>query len=142
IWTGSRIDLRPGQTFLRCAGSLGWAFPASLGAKCAQPDRSVISFTGDGGVYYHLAELETAARYGLNAVVVVNNNRSLSQDMKVFRTASDGSSRTDPMGVFQEIDLARVASDLGCASLRVTSAEDIGGALKEAIGMGKPVVVD
>jgi len=142
IWTGSMIDLRPGQSFLRCAGSLGWAFPASLGAKCAQPDRSVVCFTGDGGFYYHLAELETAARYGLNAVVVVNNNRSLSQDMKVFRTASDGSSRTDPMWVFQEIDLARIASDLGCASLRVTSAEDIGGALKEAIGMGKPVVVD
>lgn len=142
IWTGSMIDLRPGQSFLRCAGSLGWAFPASLGAKCAQPERSVICFTGDGGLYYHLAELETAARYGIPAVIVVNNNRSLSQDMKVFRGAWDGSPRSDPMWVFQDIDLARVAGDLGCGSVRVTSAGDIGTALREALVAGKPVVVD
>src|SRR3989442_9914417 len=40
MWTGQMIRLtRPGQRFLRCAGSLGWAFPATLGAKCALPDR-------------------------------------------------------------------------------------------------------
>jgi acetolactate synthase-1/2/3 large subunit len=142
IWTGSMIDLRPGQSFLRCAGSLGWAFPASLGAKCAQPDRSVVCFTGDGGLYYHLAELETAARYGINAVIVVNNNRSLSQDKKVFRSAWDGSTRGDPMWVFQDIDLARVAADLGCASFRVTSASEIGSALQAGLEMDRPVVID
>jgi acetolactate synthase I/II/III large subunit len=40
IWTGSLIDLRPGQRYLRSAGTLGWALPATLGAKCACPDRS------------------------------------------------------------------------------------------------------
>ena len=40
IWTGTMIDMyKPTQTFLRCAGSLGWAFPAALGAKCAVPER-------------------------------------------------------------------------------------------------------
>ena len=39
----------PEQMFLRCAGSLGWAFPAAMGAKCAVPDRPVMCFTGDGG---------------------------------------------------------------------------------------------
>ena len=59
IWTGTMIDFNgSGQTYLRAAGSLGWSFPASLGAKCAAPNRAVLCFTGDGGFYYHLAELE------------------------------------------------------------------------------------
>lgn len=142
IWTGSMIDLRPGQSFLRCAGSLGWAFPASLGAKCAQPERSVVCFTGDGGFYYHLAELETAARCGINAVIVVNNNRSLSQDMQVFRREWNGSPRSDPMWVFNDIDLSQVASELGCASIRVTSPDEVGSAIKDALELDRPVIVD
>ena len=62
IWTGTMIDFNgSGQTYLRAAGSLGWSFPASLGAKCAAPNRAVLCFTGDGGFYYHLAELEFGA---------------------------------------------------------------------------------
>src|SRR5207302_11430117 len=75
IWTGTMIELNgAGQTYLRAAGSLGWAFPASLGAKCAAGDRKVICFTGDGGFYYHLAELESARRCGIAVTVIVNNN--------------------------------------------------------------------
>ena len=72
----------PEQMFLRCAGSLGWAFPAAMGAKCAVPDRPVMCFTGDGGFWYHLSELETAARYGINTLTVVNNNHSLNQEKR------------------------------------------------------------
>ncbi len=66
IWTGTMIDFNgAGQTYLRAAGSLGWSFPASLGARCAAPGRPVLCFTGDGGFYYHLAELESARRCGI-----------------------------------------------------------------------------
>ena len=88
MWTGQMIRLtRPEQRYLRCAGSLGWAFPATLGAKCALPDRPVIGFCGDGGFYYHLAELETAARFGINAIMVVNNNYALNQEKHLFDDA-------------------------------------------------------
>lgn len=57
IWTGTMVDARhPDQMFIRCAGSLGWAFPAALGVKCALPERPVVCFTGDGGFWYHLSE--------------------------------------------------------------------------------------
>ncbi len=62
IWTGTMVEFNgTGQTYLRAAGSLGWSFPASLGAQCAAPSRKVLCFTGDGGFYYHLAELEFGA---------------------------------------------------------------------------------
>ena len=81
IWTCTLIELNgTRQTYLRAAGSLGWAFPAALGAKCAAPNRKVVCFTGDGGFYYHMAELETARRRGIAVVVVVNNNSGFGQD--------------------------------------------------------------
>jgi acetolactate synthase-1/2/3 large subunit len=144
IWTGSLIDLRPGQRYLRSAGTLGWALPATLGAKCACPDRPVIGFTGDGGLYYHVAELETAARHGINAVVVVNDNRSLSQDMRVFQRAWDEkpTPQADRLWKFEEVDLAAVAAQFGCAAFRVESPGDIEPAFKEALQAGRPALID
>src|SRR5207247_1705787 len=52
MWMGGMYDLRGGQSFLRSAGHLGWAFPAGLGAKCAAPGRPVVTFTGDAGLWY------------------------------------------------------------------------------------------
>lgn len=143
IWAAAQIDVRPGQAFLRCAGSLGWSYPASLGAKCAAPERPVVCFTGDGGLYFHLAELETAARHGIASVLVVNDNRSFSQDKVPFEGAFGPSHPVgEPMWVFNEVDIARVAEDLGCIALRVERPEDIAGALEEALAAGRPAVVD
>ena len=62
------------------------------GPKCAQPDRLVLCFTGDGGIWYHLLELETAVRCGIQMVTVVNNNHSLNQEQAVVdvKTHLDG----------------------------------------------------
>ncbi len=94
IWSSTMIDLRyPTQRFIRCAGSMGWGFPGSLGVKCALPDRPVLCWSGDGAFYYHIAELETAARYGINVVTVVNNNSSLNQEIPLFDKAYGGEQR-------------------------------------------------
>src|SRR5262249_38036394 len=77
------------QSFIRAHGSLGWSFPASIGAKCAAPDRPVFCFTGDGGFYYHLSEVETAVRYGVNVIVIVNNNSSLNQEQGLWVDSAD-----------------------------------------------------
>ncbi len=145
MWTGALIELtRPGQRFVRCAGSLGWAFPAALGAKCAQPDRPVICFTGDGGFYYHLAELETAARFGINTVTVINNNHSLNQEEHLFDAAYGGKQRgrSHEMWVFVEANLAKVAEALGCVGIRVEHPSELRPALERALAADRPVVVD
>ena len=145
IWTGGYIDLNhPDQSFIRAAGSLGWALPAALGAKCAIPDRPVVAFTGDGGFWYHIAELETAARYGINAVIVVNDNQSLNQcrvgDERVYANYPGGDS--DSMWQFTDVDLSKVAESMGCFGLRVTDPARIPAAIEEALASGRPAVVD
>jgi acetolactate synthase-1/2/3 large subunit len=145
IWTGTMMELTsPGQAFYRCAGSLGWAFPASLGVKCALPDRPVVCFNGDGGFFYHLTELETAARFGINAVIIVNNNHALSQEQRLFNAAYGGEQRgrAHEMWVFKEVNLANVAREMGCVGIRVEHPKEIKPAIQEALNAGKPAVVD
>lgn len=144
IWSGTHIELRhPSQTYIRAAGSLGWGLPAALGAKCARPDRPVVCFTGDGGFYYHLAELETALRYGINAVIVINNNHALSQETEIFAQAYGGEQSTGlEMWKFRETNLAQVAQALGCFGERVERPEQIQPALERALATGRPAVVD
>src|ERR671922_1486529 len=145
IWTGTMIDLKhPGQRYIRCAGSLGWAFPAALGVKCALPDTPVLCFTGDGGFYYHLAELETAVRFSINAVIVVNDNRSLNQETRLFDAAYGGHQRgrAHEMWVFEDINLAKVAEAMGCVGIRVERPSDLQDALKQAFAADRPAVVE
>lgn len=144
IWTGTMIEItHPGQTYLRCAGSLGWAFPAAMGAKCAAPERPVICFTGDGGFWYHLGELETAARFGIHTVTVINNNRSFNQCRDAFEGASGGRDRgSDDLWIFEDINFAEVAKSMGCKGIRVEDPARIRSALEEAAAADGPVVVD
>ena len=144
IWTGTMIELNgAGQSYLRAAGSLGWAFPASLGAKCAAGNRKVVCFTGDGGFYYHLPELETARRYRIPVVVVVNNNSGFGQNLTgVHRIAGNRPGRGEELIRFGPSDFAGVARAFGVRGLRVEQPRDIAPALAEALAADEPVVLD
>jgi acetolactate synthase-1/2/3 large subunit len=145
IWTARFIELRHAtQGYYRTAGSLGWGFPAALGVKCALPDRPVVCFTGDGGFYYHIAELETARRHHINAVIVVNNNSALNQEIKLNDIAYGGKQRgrAEEMWRFPDVDFAKIAEGFGCVGLRVEKPAELAPTLERAIRMEKPVVVD
>ena len=144
IWTGTMIDLKEQtQQYIRCAGSLGWGFPGALGAKCALPDRPVICFTGDGGFWYHMSELETALRYGINAVIVVNNNHSLNQEKRSNdRLYAGQPGNPEELWHMLDVDLAKLAQTIGCFGIRVDQPGQIQSALEQAIASGKPAVID
>ena len=148
MWTGQLIDMRhTTQRYIRCAGSLGWGLPGAMGVKCALPDRTVVLFSGDGGFYYHIGELETAARHGINLVMVVNNNSSLNQEIPLVGHAYEGKRgdryKPDEMWRFQKsADLAKVAEAMGCAAFRVDNAKALKELLPRAFAMSKPVVID
>ena len=145
FWTGTMVELKhASQRYIRCAGSLGWAFPASLGVKCALANRPVLCFTGDGGFYYHISELETAVRFGINTVVLVNNNHSLGQEQRLFNAAYGGTQRgkAHEMWMFKETNFAKVAEGMGCVGIRVEKPGDLRGALEQAFSCGRPAVID
>jgi acetolactate synthase-1/2/3 large subunit len=144
IWTGTMIDFNgSGQGYQRAAGSLGWAFPASLGAQCAAGPRKVLCFTGDGGFYYHLAELESARRYRIPVTVVVNNNSGFGQNLTgVHRISGNRPGRGEDLIRFGPTDFTAVARSFGVRGIRVEQPGEIAVALREALAAAEPVVVD
>src|SRR5260370_9245635 len=145
MWVGGMVDVKgAGQAYLRSAGHLGWAFPAGLGAKCAMPDRPVVTFTGDAGLWYHIAEIETAVRWGINAVTVVNNNASGNQSKRGFDRAYGGeqTEQARELWTFRPTNFARLAEDVGALGLRVEKAADFAPALSRALAANRPAVID
>jgi acetolactate synthase I/II/III large subunit len=144
IWTGTMIELNgAGQSYLRAAGSLGWSFPASLGAQCAAGARKVVCFTGDGGFYYHLAELETARRYRIPATIIINNNSGFGQNLTgVRRICGNRPGRGEELIRFGPSDFTEVARSFGVRGIRVEQPGELAPALAEALGAPEPVVVD
>ena len=145
IWMGGMYDLKsPNQDYLRSAGHLGWAFPAGLGAKCACPDRPVVTFIGDAGLWYHIAEIETAVRWRVNAVTVVNNNGSGNQSKRGFDRVYGGqqTEQAHELWTFSPMNFARLAEDMGALGLRVEKAADFAPALARALEAKRPAVID
>jgi acetolactate synthase-1/2/3 large subunit len=144
IWTATLIEMNgAGQSYLRAAGSLGWSFPAALGAKCAAPKRKVVCFSGDGALYYHLAELETARRRGIAVALIVNNNSGFGQGWPNL-LRMQGNKPGDPAELlrFGPTNFSDVARSFGIRSIRVEQPAQIAPALHEAISAEETVVVD
>ena len=138
-WAARHLYLdKRGQGLLRAAGSLGWSFPASLGAKRGQPDRPVMCFTGDGGFMYHMSEMETGLRYGIRTVTVVNHNASFSQERFLWRDEQS----LERNWRFFPVDFAGTAEAFGCAAFRVEKAGELAPALRAAFAADRPAVIE
>ena len=144
MWTAAHLDVPSGHGFIRAAGSLGWGLPAAIGAQIGRPDRRVVLFTGDGGLLYHLSELETAARWKVPLVVVVNNNRSLNQEINPYTVAYGGTlhGRHHELWHFNDVDYTRVAESLGVKGIRVEKAREFAPAMARAAESDGPVLID
>jgi acetolactate synthase I/II/III large subunit len=145
MWMGGMYDLRtPVQSYMRSAGHLGWAFPAGLGAKAACPDRPVVVFTGDAGFWYHIGEVETAVRWNLASVTIVNNNGGGNQSMRGFDRAYGGqqTEQARELWTYNKTNFARLAEDMGALGIRVENPGDIAPALAAAVAANRPAVID
>jgi acetolactate synthase I/II/III large subunit len=145
MWMGGMYDLRaPTQSYMRSAGHLGWAFPAGIGAKAACPDRPVVVFTGDAGFWYHIAEVETAVRWKINSVTLVNNNGGGNQSKRGFDRAYGGepTAKSRELWTYNAMNFARLAEDMGALGIRVERASEIAPALDRALAANRPAVID
>jgi acetolactate synthase-1/2/3 large subunit len=145
MWMGGMYDLRlPTQSYIRSAGHLGWAFPAGIGAKAACPDRPVVVFTGDAGFWYHIAEIETAVRWNIASVTLVNNNGGGNQSKRGFDRAYGGeqTAKARELWTYNAMNFAKLAEDMGALGIRVEHARDIAPALQRALAAKRPAVID
>jgi acetolactate synthase-1/2/3 large subunit len=145
MWMGGMYDLKsPTQSYMRSAGHLGWAFPAGLGAKCGAPERPVVTFTGDAGFWYHIAEVETAVRWKINAVTIVNNNGGGNQSKRGFDRAYGGTqtAQARELWTFGSVNFARIAEDMGALGIRVEQPGEFPAALARALAANRPAVID
>ncbi len=145
MWMGGLYDLRnAAQSYMRSAGHLGWAFPAGIGAKAACPERPVVVFTGDAGFWYHIGEVETAVRWNIPSVTIVNNNGGGNQSKRGFDRAYGGeaNNRSRELWTYNPMNFARLAEDMGALGIRVERPDEIGPALARAIAAKRPAVID
>jgi acetolactate synthase-1/2/3 large subunit len=140
-WTGVLYPvLAPGRAYIRAAGTLGWSFPAAIGAKFAAGDRKVLDVTGDGGIAYHISELETALRCDKPFVAVVFNNVTLGMLHYGFAWRHGGKALKS--SDFVDVDYGKVARSFGCFGTRIEKPGELGDALRSAFDSGKPAVID
>ncbi|MDQ2080729.1 thiamine pyrophosphate-binding protein [Xanthobacteraceae bacterium Astr-EGSB] len=146
MWMSHMFDLTsPKQSYLRCAGHLGWAFPAGLGAKCGVGGRPVVVFTGDAGFWYHIGELETAVRWNIASVTVVNNNGGGSQSKRGYDRAyldPEGDDRRRELWTYTQQNFAAIAQQIGAMGIRVEKPSDFPAALTKGLAANRPVVID
>ena len=145
MWMGGMFEKRhEDQSYIRSAGHLGWAFPAALGAKCGAPHRPVVCFMGDLGFWYHMAEVETAVRAGINTITIINNNNSgnMAKDSISAIYDDQPTKESQDIWVQNKINFAKIAENMGAVGIRVEKANEIAPAFQKALQLDKPVVID
>jgi acetolactate synthase-1/2/3 large subunit len=139
-WTGVLYPTARPRSYFRAVGSLGWALPASLGVQLARPEK-VVCVTGDGGIGYHLADIETAVRLRLPVVVVLLNNGGLIFEYHEQKYRCQGRVISEAND-FTDADYSAVARGLGAEGVRVRTRPEFERALKVALKSDRPTVID
>ena len=119
-------------------GSIGFGFPAAMGAWAAAPDRAIVAVTGDGGFGQYLAEFTTAVKYGMKITHVLLNNGELgkiSQEQRGSEYEVWQTSLNNP-------DFAAYARDCGGYGRRVTDPGELSSVIAEALDHPGPALVE
>jgi acetolactate synthase-1/2/3 large subunit len=149
MWSAQFIKYERPNSWLNSggAGTMGYAVPAAMGAKVAQPDRLVWAIDGDGCFQMTNQELATCALNDIPIKVAVINNSSLGM-VRQWQTLfyNQRYSNTDLHTGTDEVmipDFVKLADAYGCLGIRVEKEEEIDAAIKLAIATNdRPVVID
>lgn len=119
--------------------SLGASLPVAIGAKLAAPERTVVSYHGDGGFYYDFMELSNLAQKGLKVIVVIDNNHALLAN----RASAKAAGMDNPwVEVPESTDFVKVAEGLGVPGETVTDPDEIAPAIRRALESETSYVLD
>lgn len=139
---------QPHSLFGNHGGGIGQGLPGALGVKLAQPHRPVVALVGDGSAMYTIQSLWTAARHNIPVLYVILNNQSyriLKFNMNRYRrTLHVPAGRPYPFMDLTNPSLAfiEIAHGMGVAGKRVAYPDEIEPAVKEALALGTPYVLE
>ncbi len=142
MWAAQHFIIREPQAFLTSGGlgTMGYGFPAAIGAKFAAPDKRVVCITGDGSFQMNIQELATAVNNELDITIAIINNSYLGMvrqwqdifyDKRYAYTLLEGSP-----------DFVKVAEAYGAKGMRAGDDQEATEAIEQAIQEKGPVVID
>jgi acetolactate synthase-1/2/3 large subunit len=143
MWTAQFYPFTKPRTLLTSGGlgTMGYGFPAAIGAQVAFPNKLVVDIAGDGSFQMNSQELATVVQYQLPVKVAILNNGSLGmirQWQEFFygkRYSSSSIKEVSP-------DFVKLAEAYGAIGLRATTPEEVVPTLKKAFSISKPVIID
>ena len=141
MWVAQAYPLRRPRQWLTSGGlgTMGFGMPAAIGAALAEPQRTVVCFSGDGSILMNIQELVTAAEEGVNVKIVLMNNSSLGlvfQQQTLFYGERIYASKFKGMP-----DFVRVAEGFGVPAIDLDGASDPRAALAAALSTRGPMLI-
>lgn len=141
MWATQIIEFNKPHSWLSSGGlgTMGFGLPTAMGAALAEPDRTVVCFTGDGSFKMNIQELATLAEEGLNVKIVLMNNNALGlvyQQQTLFygKRLFASKYRTEP-------DFVKIAEGFGVAAVDLDLADNPRAALAEALHRPGPCLI-
>ncbi len=142
MWAAQYFRVKKPRTFITSGGlgTMGFGFPAALGAQLAQPKTRVISLVGDGGFQMVAHELATAVQYKLPIKVLIMNNRFLGMVRQWQHLFRDRRYHFTDLSV--NPDFVKLAECYGATGVAITDPDRLRPDLKRALSLPGPVVID
>ncbi len=120
-------------------GTLGWGFATALGVKVANPDKQVVSVTGDGGFLFTATELATAVQHGIATVTLVFNDGAYGNVRRMQRDQYAGRVIASEL---RNPDFVKMAESFGAQGLRAHTLDELRAAMRRGFEADVPTVID
>ncbi len=142
MWAAQFYKYKYPRTFLTSGGlgTMGYGLGASLGAKMGMPHKTVVNIAGDGCFRMNMNEIATAVRHNIPIIQVVVNNHVLGM-VRQWQTLFY-EKRYSSTILNDAVDFVKLAEAMGAIGMRAMTREEFQEAFKEALTLGKPVVID
>ncbi len=142
MWSAQFYKYSSPRQFLSSGGlgTMGYGLGAAIGAKSAFPEKTVVNIAGDGGFRMNMNELATASRNNIPVIEVIINNSVLGM-VRQWQTLFYGK-RYSHTVLDDGVDFVKLAESLGCVGMKAETKSEFSEALKTALTLNKPVVID
>jgi acetolactate synthase-1/2/3 large subunit len=141
MWAAQYYTYTKPRTWISSGGlgTMGYGFPAAIGAKLGRPDKIVFDIAGDGSIQMNIQELATAVEYNVNVKVAILNNGYLGMVRQWQELFYNRRYANTPIS---GPDFVKLAQSYGAAGIRVTKKSEVADAIKKAIATANVVLLD